>query len=756
MKIRFLVPLLLALALTGCAVQQQAGLSADTLARTASAGPLAITETTVIIDNDAAFLSKLRMVQNARKSIDMMYYIYADDESSSVLTSALMDAARRGVTVRLLVDYHTNYKHLDLFSLMEQEGNGNLRVRFYNRPTQNIIKDAVFLTMGCSRDSAAAKTEACSAEKFAAIDRLFADEVIDGRPAADRNISNIDMGKSGLFLSGLYAKRGDVMALAVQSGQQIDLEGMKGGTSATTPQQKEQMKRLGKVYWESRTGAPFQRMEANAELFFAFALYGGKLNPIKETVTSLLPIDRKFSDEEVRDWDHLTDYLHHKLLLADRSTVQMGGRNVENSYHMRPNPFTSKYVFMDTDIRAVLSQGGDGIGEAFDALWNFDTMVATLAEVRQHAPNDFVVNLKYAEKACRGIEGKGERAACIRKEQEETVHTLDERMADQRRTMEENARAYTETYLPTIPKQGAEGFAVDPGGVLAYFENLPFNRDLPPDKRRRTYGAPVGDEAAGGKHIHDLWLREIPAVCAAATPEAPKRLILHNAYFFPPANLTHELSRMVNGDLDCSNVTVTVLTNSIQTTDLNVVNLAARHSIKAFTEFYQQQGDPAKRAKFDYFEYLPRPDSPLSLHSKVSVFGDDIAIGSANADVRSFMMDSNNVMLVRNAPQFVKEYLVFVQGILDDPARSKKLNDYFADTPRDTILQEDLETFRQILARYGIDKRLDEGQKKEIEGRFVQMLNDVYGLTKASLDTGSSGAARRDNQNRFNAEFKPI
>ncbi|MRR36066.1 hypothetical protein EG829_15590, partial [bacterium] len=523
MKIRFLAPLILALAMTGCAVQQQAGLSADTLAQKASAAPLAVTEAQVITDNDAAFLSKLRMVQSAQKSIDMMYYIYADDESSSVLTSALMDAARRGVTVRLLLDYHTNYRHLDLFSLMEKEGNGNLQVRFYNRPTRNIIKDAVYLTMGCSRDVAATRPEECSAEKFAAIDKLFDEETIDGRPAADRNISNLDMGKSGLFLSGLYSKRGDVMALAVQGGQEIDLQGMKGGTSAATPEQKEQMKRLGKAYWESRTGAPFQRMEANAQLFFAFALYGGKLNPIKETVTSLLPIDRKFSDEEVRDWDHLTDYLHHKLLLADRSTVQMGGRNVENSYHMRPNPFTSKYVFMDTDIRAALSRGGDGIGQAFDALWNFDTMVATLAEVRQHAPNDFVVNLKYAENRCRGVEGKEEREACIQKEQQETIYTLDERMADCRRTMEENARAYTGNYAPTIPQQPAPGFDLDTGSVLAYLENLPFNRELPPEKRRRTYGAPVGDEAAGGKYIHDLWLREIPAVCAAATPEAPKR-----------------------------------------------------------------------------------------------------------------------------------------------------------------------------------------------------------------------------------------
>ncbi|ABB32847.1 hypothetical protein GeomeDRAFT_0452 [Geobacter metallireducens RCH3] len=756
MKTRFVAPLLLALAMTGCATQKQAGLPLDTVSQAASAGPLSITEAQVITDNDAAFLSKLRMVRGAQRSIDMMYYIYADDHSSSVLTSALMDAARRGVTVRLLVDYHTNYKHLDLFSLMEKEGNGNLQVRFYNRPTRNIIKDAVYLTMGCSPETAAARPEACSAEKFAAIDKLFADETINGRPAADRNISNLDIGNSGLFLSGLYSKRGDVMALAVQSGQQIDVQSLKGGASTTTPEQEEQLKRLGKAYWESRTGAPFQRLASNAELFFAFAMYGGQLNPIKETVTSLLPVDRKLSDDELRDWDHLTDYLHHKLLLVDRKELQMGGRNVENSYHMRPNPLTSKYVFMDTDIHALLPQGGEEVATAFDSLWNFDAMVAPLAEVRQHAPNDFVVAMKYAEKACAGETGKEERDACIKKELEGTAPSLDKRMADCRTTMEENARAYNETYLPTIPQQPTQTFTVDSGSVLAYLENIPFNRALPPEKRVRTYGAPAGEEARSGKYIHDVWLREIPAVCASATPDAPKRLILHNAYFFPAANLTHELSRMVNGDYDCSNVTVTVLTNSIQTTDLNVVNLAARHALKAFTEFYQQQGDPAKRAKFDYYEYQPRTDEPLSLHTKVSVFGDDVTIGSANADVRSFMMDSNNVMFVRNAPGFLAEYTAFMQRLLDDPARTKKLNDYFTATPRDTMLQEDLATFRQILAKYGVDKKLDEGQRKEVEARFVQMLNDAYELTKGSIDTGSSAAKRRESQDKFNEEFKPI
>jgi phosphatidylserine/phosphatidylglycerophosphate/cardiolipin synthase-like enzyme len=751
MKAPALVPLLLAAVTTGCALfSGGAGLTAEGLTQTASAWPLQISEGAVYTDNDAAFLSKLRMIAGARTSIDLSYYIFTDDESSSKLITALLDATRRGVTVRLMVDYATNYNDLDLLSMMEAEGNGKLHVHLYNRPTPNIIKDAVFVTMGCAPDTAPSRPTECSAEKFAAIDKLFANQTIGG-------VSNLNIGNSGLFLSGLYAKRADVVALAIQKGEGTDVQQLTGRGSTLSSQEKEQLKKLGKAYWQSKTAAPFQRMESKAELFFAFTLYGQQLNPLKETLTSVLPVDRKLSPDEAQDWDHFTDYTHHKFLLVDRSAVQLGGRNVENSYHMHPDPLIKKYVFMDTDLAATLTQGGDAVALAFDNLWNFLTMVAPLDEVRQHAPNDFVVNLKYAERACAAHGEKAAHERCVDTEMQTHVHDLAQRMADAKRTVETNARVYDTKYAPTPASHAGPTFALDKGSLLAYLENLPFDAQLPPEKRRRLYGALAGQEAQSGKHIHDAWLRALPGVCAAATRDNPKRIVLHNAYFFPPANLTYAVSRLVNGAHDCSNVTVTVLTNSIETTDLNVVNLAAEHVLKAFTEFYQQHSDPTRRATFEYYEYQRPANGPSpSLHTKVSVFGDDIIIGSANADVRSFMMDSNNAMLVRNAPDFARAYLAYLQGILTDPTRSKKLNDYFATTSRASMVQEDLIVFRGILAKYGVDKRVSPEQEKEIEAKFVRMLDDAYGLTRDSISPELSAAKRRENQDKFNEEFKPI
>lgn len=764
-----LVVLCMISALAGCAewlpfarqpvaVTPKPQLTEELLMRDASAPGLTISAGRVITDNDAAFLSKVRMIEGARRSIDMAYYIFNDDYSSSYLAKALINAARRGVRVRLLVDYQTNYKRLDTYSMMEKLGGlgkGSLSVRFYDRPSKNVIQDAVYMTMGCGKELSLKNASAqCSKDKFAEIDKLFAGEVINGQSTAGRNISNLNVGNSGLFLSGLYSKRGDVMAMAIQQGEGIEPSKLGQGSGKVTPQDKQSLKKLANVYWKSRAGSAFQRLEAKGELYLAFAFYGQKVNPIYDTFTSVFPADKQFSEQEKRDWDHFTDFLHHKLILVDDARLQMGGRNVEDSYHMHPNPLTEKYVFMDTDVYVELEKGGDAVARAFQRLWNFDTMVATLDDVRQHAPNDVVTNLdayRAAQTDCTKAGVIDE--ACTDKAFYDRAKDRAQRVSLRAQALENKARTYATQYLPKIAKSAWPIFELDRTVSLFFLENLPFDKDAAPLTRR--YGVPVGHEAQNGKYIHDVWLKALPDVCLSASKENPKQVILHSAYFYPPANMTYALSRMVSGELDCSNVTVTVLTNSIDTTDLSVVNLLARHALKAFTEFYRQNAKPGRSAQFQYYEYQTAQPN-LSLHSKVSVLGDDIIVGSANADVRSFVMDSNDAMFIHGAPDFAKRYIAFVQGILADPQRVKRLNDYFANTPRDAIVQEDLGTLHKLLAKYHADKHLNADERAQLEQRFVEMLNDSYTYTKNSIALGVSATSREQRQNDFNEWFKPI
>ena len=735
-------------------------LSTETLLRHASAGPLTIERARIITGNDDAFRSKLEMVEHAQSSIDASYYIFADDLSSSVLAQALIAAAKRGVRVRLLLDYHTNYRDLDLYSMMEQEGSrgtGSLEVRFYNRPTREMILDAAYLTMGCSENVRKERGEACSAAKFAEIQSAFADEMIDGRPAADLNISNLNVASSGLFLSGIYGKKPDVLAMAVVQGQDLDIGSLQAQGTTSSPEEREAMLRAARVYWSSRTAPPLRRLVAKLQLSLAFALYGDRLNPVYELFTSYLPVERPRSRAAERDWEYLTDFTHHKLLLVDDTHVHLGGRNVEDSYHMRPNALVKKYTFNDTDLRADLTSGGDGIRRSFDELWNFRTMVATLAEVRMHAPNEFVANidvLRTGEKACAKVKDTAERTSCIMRAFERDARPLDRRIATRLTTMQVNAKRYWKDYPYAKASDPSPTFDVDRNALLAYVENLPFYGKPGTVHTRRSYGAVDGQEALWGKRIHALWLAGLENACRTATNTDPKWVVFHNAYFLPPGNVLAALARMVNGSLDCHNVTFTVLTNSIDSTDLKVVNLLARHTAKAFAEYAAAHRVPERSARVELYEYGKAQGGALvSLHTKVEVLGSDLMVGSANADVRSYIRDSNNAMVIRGAPAVITAYDAYLDKLMRDTTKTRHVTDYYLTTSREQMLTEDRQTFEQLVAKYRADRWLDPAQIQSAEQQFVELLDLAYNLAREIMEGGSKG---REAQERFNRIFKAI
>jgi phosphatidylserine/phosphatidylglycerophosphate/cardiolipin synthase-like enzyme len=709
-------------------------LSDETLARHASAR-LAAASAQLFLDNDEAFRSKLELVTGARATIDAMYYIWADDHSSSVLAQALLAAARRGVRVRLLLDYHTNYKRLDLFAMLQNQargGPGSLEVRLYNRPTRYVVRDAVYLTLGCGP---AGRTDpgcapASLAGRFAAVERRFEEERIDGRPARELGISNLNLRHSGVLLSGWYAKRPDVMALAVVQ------------PPPTPP---------GRPLAAAAEPGALARAERRIALVQAHSFLSELLDPIEQAIRPFRPSRLAEVPEAARDWAYVTDYLHHKLLLVDRARLQLGGRNVEDSYHMQPNDLVEKYVFMDTDLRADLVSGGEDVERAFERLWDFRTMVATLDEVREHAPNDLVAALMEAKVACAGRAEEAARRAC---ETEQAGRPLPLPVREERQAarLSERAERYRREYSPRPAEP--RGWAVDQGAALYYVENLPFRGAWDQRDARRAYGARNGEEAYWGKRIHGLWIAGLTDACRAATAAAPRRVVLHNAYFLPPANLTRALARMVDGSLDCRHVSITILTNSIETTDLNVVNLLARPAMKAFAEHAQARGRPAGAARLRFYEYRkPAAGRALSLHSKVSLFGDDLMVGSANTDVRSFMMDSNNALFVRGAPKLAEAYLRHVDALLADPARTQDLTEYFARVSPEQMRRDDLALFDALLRAFEVDQYLDGPRRAAAQAVFLGLLDKVYALTRAVLAGGPDAAARAE---EFNRIFKPI
>ena len=262
-------------------------------------------------------------------------------------------------------------------------------------------------------------------------------------------------------------------------------------------------------------------------------MFGSKLNPLFDALSAYLPI-RQLEDPDaaLRDWGHLTDFMHHKLLLADSRSLILGGRNVADAYHMQKNPLVDHYVFLDTDIRVDLQQSVPPLNDAFGDLWNFHPMVATLDQVDLHAPNDFLMATLAADTACGKQNTKESGVDSCRESVFTRAMNREARIAQARaeiRTKTDDFRRdyQAERKTPDIP--------LKPGVTAYYLENLPFDRSVPAGKRERLFSAANGLEGHYGKYIHNVWLSGLANSCNIASSERPVRVVLRIAYRIWPS-----------------------------------------------------------------------------------------------------------------------------------------------------------------------------------------------------------------------------
>jgi putative cardiolipin synthase len=122
--------------------------TADTpLARATRAGVVAHPELTGVhplTDGRSAFATRGLLIKAAQRSLDVQYYIWHDDISGTLLLEALLDAAQRGVRVRLLLD-DNGIAGLDP-TLAALDAHPNLEVRLYNPFKQRSFKALGYIT----------------------------------------------------------------------------------------------------------------------------------------------------------------------------------------------------------------------------------------------------------------------------------------------------------------------------------------------------------------------------------------------------------------------------------------------------------------------------------------------------------------------------------------------------------------------------------------------------------------------------------
>lgn len=77
-----------------------------------------------------AFLARVVMIKQAKHSLDLQYYIWKDDITGKILLSLLIEAADRGVKVRLLLD-DLGSKGLDQY-IQALNSHENIEIRLFN------------------------------------------------------------------------------------------------------------------------------------------------------------------------------------------------------------------------------------------------------------------------------------------------------------------------------------------------------------------------------------------------------------------------------------------------------------------------------------------------------------------------------------------------------------------------------------------------------------------------------------------------
>ncbi len=86
-----------------------------------------------IEDNQDALLWRLRVIESAQDRLELATYKYRDDESGRDVASALLQAARRGVQVRIVVDGVSGFSNVQSSSGFQAlASEPNVQVRFYN------------------------------------------------------------------------------------------------------------------------------------------------------------------------------------------------------------------------------------------------------------------------------------------------------------------------------------------------------------------------------------------------------------------------------------------------------------------------------------------------------------------------------------------------------------------------------------------------------------------------------------------------
>ncbi|MEI8346537.1 MAG: phospholipase D-like domain-containing protein, partial [Pseudomonadota bacterium] len=308
----------------------------------------------------------------------------------------------------------------------------------------------------------------------------------------------------------------------------------------------------------------------------------------------------------------------------------------------------------------------------------------------------------------------------------------------------ENSKISNPLVEKYVNKGGDGGiFNLAPSAQLHYVENVPYAVNEKGEVSERIYGNDMTLTNFSAKGIHAMWHYSFLRSCIdSAKKKRPVDIYVNNAYLFPSGDLLATFGAMLDGSLDCHYVTVHLITNSPQTTDLAPINLVVQSVLKAI---FGNASINGQAANFKLYEYASMPPvnsdgsadgRSASLHSKVIAFDNSIYIGSANFDTRSIVMDTNNGFYITGDQNFVNRYKETIRGMISDgmikPLVSLDENNFYKNVTEDDLVAS---VWQQLYDSLLKSKNLKPNQVEFLKKYFEKTLQLIYAQSHTILNS---------------------
>ena len=95
-------------------------------------------------NGDDALLARIHLIRNAKESILIQTFIWGSDETSRFVVYELIQAAKRGVKVKIILDYLISSRDFELITFLTT-AHPNLEIKLYNPISKNIVPSTLAL-----------------------------------------------------------------------------------------------------------------------------------------------------------------------------------------------------------------------------------------------------------------------------------------------------------------------------------------------------------------------------------------------------------------------------------------------------------------------------------------------------------------------------------------------------------------------------------------------------------------------------------